>query len=869
MPVAFSARPVVTVSLARRWLITFLAIILASTALVASNDTATASDSELEGFDEVCGAAPDGELTLSDVRARGPHADSIQCMARYGIIQGQEDGTFHPKDRLSRGQMASMLARFMVVANPDLEPPAAAAPFTDVRSSVHQKSILYLYAFGITVGVSETEYQPDAAISRGQMATFLLRTLETLGAEFDRDSPYVFRDVPRDHPHAQAIETLASAGIIRGTSAARFAPDDVVERQQAASLLLRSALDLHSRNLWEPTRHEDVEPPTGGHEEEETHEPTEPEPEDTHGSDGSHDHGPDDSDHAHEEVPDIEVTGPLSPWSDPATWPSGRVPTADDDVVVDGNVLLDRSADVRTITIRPGGSLELAPDNTVTLQSRGNVIVEGVLRMRPSSHSVVHTLRFLDVDEFAFQGGHTHHPLDTDVGLWVVGGGILDLVGTDREAWNRTGASPTWRSGDEIRVAPTAMGDSTTFATFTPGQPVPTVAGPMGTHTAEVMNLTRNVRIQGTGDGSANPANNGRAHIMLIGNQPQTIRNVELRHLGPRQPSAEFTQGVDGRYPLHMHKMGDAARGSVIEGVVIRQSGHRGFVIHHSHGVTLDHTIVYDSFDQGYWWDHDTRWTYPANASHDVKYVDAVAALIKSDPPFRGFGLGGFELGQGERNACIRCVAVGVQGNNNSAGFVWSEHAPGPHHVWTFVDAVAHNNRTNGILVWQNTGELHQIERFVGYRNGKAGVDHGAYVNNYQYRDLVLFENGQMGVMHHAQTAMQTAHGDTPITWSNLHIAGDVGFLAFRNQADEPVPVRIVGGNWDTDKPVVIRDGRDSNSPSRYDFVRVRNRGVDLQPSDFTVESMTPGSVFRVQRTDGTAFEVTTNGVSTIAPFAP
>jgi hypothetical protein len=218
-----------------------------------------------------------------------------------------------------------------------------------------------------------------------------------------------------------------------------------------------------------------------------------------------------------------------SPLEEPEPEPEPDEDLAEDAEVVSGDVTLD------ALHIASGKTIAFDPDTTTTLEVSGNVHVEGTLRMRPSSSEVIHTLRFVDVDESAFVGGHTQRPLQTDVGLWVTGNGILDAQGTPREAWNRSGTSPTWRSGDELRVTPTRTGNSTTFAEFSSGDRVPSVTDPTGgVHSAEVFNLTRNVIIEGTGNGSADPAANGRAHIMFLHcQQPQTISHVALRNLGP------------------------------------------------------------------------------------------------------------------------------------------------------------------------------------------------------------------------------------------------------------------------------------------------------------------------------------------------
>lgn len=361
-----------------------------------------------------------------------------------------------------------------------------------------------------------------------------------------------------------------------------------------------------------------------------------------------------------------------------------------------------------------------------TVETPRNVIVRGTLRMRPGS-----TLRFTGVDESRFVGGGMD-PLESDVGLWVVDAGVLDIQGSPRAGWNRTGTDPSWQAGDEIRVAPVSgRGSDLAFPAFAPGSPVPQVPG---CPPAEVMNLTRDVVIEGT------PT--GRSHIFIRSSRPQTIRHCLIRHMGPT--------GKLGRYPLHFHHCGDGSRGSLVEGVVVRDSGFRAFVPHMSHGITFRDCVAYTVKSHAYWWD-------PPDASHDVRFEHCLAAKViswwESGEGGEKFRLTAFFLGIGDGNACVDCAAVAVGGEADSNGFQWPESGSGR---WLFEDCVAHNNWANGIFVWDNNGTGHVIDRFVGYRNGYNGIDHGAYVNGYVYRDCLLVESGT-GIEIHADAALDGA----------------------------------------------------------------------------------------------------------------
>lgn len=80
-----------------------------------------------------------------------------------------------PDDTVTRGQMASFLVRAF-----DLEPAQSSAGFTDVDvGSTHGADIDALFAAGVTAGCADDplRYCPGQSVKRGEMATFLHRAL--------------------------------------------------------------------------------------------------------------------------------------------------------------------------------------------------------------------------------------------------------------------------------------------------------------------------------------------------------------------------------------------------------------------------------------------------------------------------------------------------------------------------------------------------------------------------------------------------------------------------------------------------------------------------------------------------------------------
>ena len=426
--------------------------------------------------------------------------------------------------------------------------------------------------------------------------------------------------------------------------------------------------------------------------------------------------------------------------------------------------------------IHPGATLRLDPAASVTLTFTQNLVVEGTLVSRPGP-GVTHTIRFDDVNEALFVGGGMT-PIASDVGLWVMGQGRLDLAGREKRAWTRLAGGVTrgatsiqleadpagWQPGDAIVIAPTGPPtDAGFWSAFdeakiagVEGRNV-TLAVPLkydhpqvgGRWTAEVFVLSRSVVIEGTP--------HGRAHVFLHSSAPQSLANVEIRHMGPFNARDPETTVV-GRYPLHFHHAGDGSRGSTVRGVVVHHSGNRAFVTHASHGVTFESTVAYDVIETPYWWDPAPRGTQRkvrdgSNDSDGVVYDRAIAALVRPTVQFRGYRLAGFQVASGTNLRLVDSVAIGVQGNKSSSGFHWPEgQSASP---WVFEGNVAHNNKRDGIFVWQNTPIRHRISDFTAYYNGGAGIEHGAYGNAYLYERLALFGNREAGIHLHAVSKEQ------------------------------------------------------------------------------------------------------------------
>ncbi|MCH1625112.1 S-layer homology domain-containing protein [Ferdinandcohnia quinoae] len=112
---------------------------------------------------------------------------------------------------------------------------ASASDFKDV-SSKYKEAVNYLVSNNITSGLTDTSFGTDKQIKRGDAAVFIAKAL---GLAPVANGP--FKDV--NDRVAGYVNALSAAKIINGKSETKFAPDDVITRQEMA-LVLKNAYGL-------------------------------------------------------------------------------------------------------------------------------------------------------------------------------------------------------------------------------------------------------------------------------------------------------------------------------------------------------------------------------------------------------------------------------------------------------------------------------------------------------------------------------------------------------------------------------------------------------------------------------------------------
>ncbi len=169
--------------------------------------------------------------SFADVPANAYFADAVKWAVDKGITNGLSDTMFGPYESCTRAQIVTFLWR--AAGSPE---PKAASSFTDVPASAYYaKAVAWAVENGITNGMTETTFAPDATCTRGQSVTFLYRALKGTASGSAN-----FTDVKSDAFYADAINWAVANNVTNGTSNTTFSPNADCTRAEIVTFLYRA-----------------------------------------------------------------------------------------------------------------------------------------------------------------------------------------------------------------------------------------------------------------------------------------------------------------------------------------------------------------------------------------------------------------------------------------------------------------------------------------------------------------------------------------------------------------------------------------------------------------------------------------------------
>lgn len=114
---------------------------------------------------------------------------------------------------------------------------ASEVSYTDTSGHWAEEAISSVVEKGLFNGTSETTFSPDISITRGMFVTVLGRFAEGLNFKISGNS--TFSDVGAQEYYTPYVAWAADKGIVKGTSATTFSPNDPITREQMCTLFVR------------------------------------------------------------------------------------------------------------------------------------------------------------------------------------------------------------------------------------------------------------------------------------------------------------------------------------------------------------------------------------------------------------------------------------------------------------------------------------------------------------------------------------------------------------------------------------------------------------------------------------------------------
>ena len=292
-------------------------------------------------------------------------------------------------------------------------------------------------------------------------------------------------------------------------------------------------------------------------------------------------------------------------WSDPATWPGGKVPGAGDAVTItrDMDVLLDVSPPaLRSLTVQ--GRLRFSDERDLDLVTEWIYVPGGELQIgtEASPHTKNATITLTDTvpgEDINTMG---------DRGIMLLRG-TLNMHGNRANSWTKLAATAKagatsiavldasqWRAGDEIVLASTDYNPRQAERrkitrvngnTLTLDRPLDYMH--FGEITfgvderGEVGLLTRNIKVQASPDAAQSYIG---GHIMAMGGSKAYVDGVELQRMGQHLTLA--------RYPMHFHVLGEGA-GMYIRNAAIHDTFNRCVTVHGTDNLKIENNVTFNT----------------------------------------------------------------------------------------------------------------------------------------------------------------------------------------------------------------------------------------------------------------------------------
>lgn len=159
--------------------------------------------------------------------------EKLKIIKHNKYINGYPDNTFRQENKITRGEMATMLTRIILDGK---QIPITENKFNDISNDYWAKNeVNYLASKGLLNGYEDGTFRPENPITRAEVATILVRSNSNIKQNLKK----VFPDISDNHWASKYIEKAAELGYMVGYEDGSFKPDKVITRGETVVTLNR------------------------------------------------------------------------------------------------------------------------------------------------------------------------------------------------------------------------------------------------------------------------------------------------------------------------------------------------------------------------------------------------------------------------------------------------------------------------------------------------------------------------------------------------------------------------------------------------------------------------------------------------------
>ncbi|MFM9279118.1 OmpL47-type beta-barrel domain-containing protein [Paenibacillus jiagnxiensis] len=118
--------------------------------------------------------------------------------------------------------------------------------FVDIDKTFSRDKIKYLAAKGVVEGTTETTYEPNREVTRAEFTAMMVRALDLPEAS---ETELTFKDIDSRGWYVSELRTAIAYVVARGFSQNVFAPDAVINREQASKMIGNALRELPRRKI--------------------------------------------------------------------------------------------------------------------------------------------------------------------------------------------------------------------------------------------------------------------------------------------------------------------------------------------------------------------------------------------------------------------------------------------------------------------------------------------------------------------------------------------------------------------------------------------------------------------------------------------